>query len=88
MTLALAGLFLLVGALAGAVHFTLLARDAEALPAGGGAPRVILLRLGRFALSIAVLVMAALAGSAALLAAAAGHLAARQWALRRFGPAP
>lgn len=79
-------LFFGLGAGAGAVHFRLLARDADLLVRGGPVAAVLAARFGRFALTLLVLVLAAkLAGWPALLAAAAGFGLARPVMLRRLG---
>ncbi len=85
MTLLLALVFLALGAAAGAVHFAMIARDAELLIGGGSGSRVAWLRIGRLALSTGVLFLAALSGSVPLIAAMIGLMAARQWATSRFG---
>ncbi|RDE05603.1 ATP synthase subunit I [Sphingomonas aracearum] len=80
-------LFFALGALAGAVHFAALARDADLLVRGGSALAVIGLRLGRMLLTVAMLVVAARQGWPALVAASIGTLVARQLVLRRLGAA-
>ena len=79
-------LFLGLGAGAGAVHFRLLAHDARLLVGGGPVAAALAVRLGRFVLTLLVLVLAAkVAGWPALLAAAAGFGLARPVMLRRLG---
>lgn len=80
-------LFLLLGAMAGGVHFAAISRDADALVRGGPALATAGRWLGRMLLTAAVLAMAALQGWPALLAATAGFLAARQVVVRRLGRA-
>jgi hypothetical protein len=77
--------FLGLGAGAGALHYALLARDAHDLANGGAALPILGRRLGRFALSGALFVLAAGSGLIALIAAAAGFMALRQWSIARFG---
>ena len=81
-------LFALLGAGAGAVHFAALARDADLLVRGGSVLAAIGLRLGRAALTVAVLLLAALKGWPMLLAAFAGLMAARQMMIARLGMRP
>jgi hypothetical protein len=85
MTVALPAFFLLAGGFVGAIHFAMVAADARALVTGEGMLRTIVFRLGRVALSGGLLVVAARSGAPSLIAAAAGMLAARQWAIARFG---
>ncbi|HEY0270800.1 MAG TPA: ATP synthase subunit I [Sphingomonas sp.] len=87
MTILFALLFLALGVGAGALHFAAISRDADHLIRGdGSAARAIGRKLGRMALTVTVLILAALHGWVALLAAMAGLLAARQMVLRRLGP--
>jgi len=85
MRLQLAVLFLGLGALSGALHFAMLARDASLL-LNRGTIRIGFNRSIRLFLSSGMLVLAALSGSLPLLAALAGIMAARQWAIGRYGP--
>jgi len=85
MTALWIALFALLGAGAGAVHFAALARDADLLVRGGSPLAAIGLRLGRMALTIAVLLLAALKGWPILLAAFAGLMAMRQVMIARLG---
>jgi len=80
--------FLALGAAVGAVHFTLLARDAELLLGETRMWRLLGLRGARLLLSGAMLLLAARCGAMSLLAALAGLLAARHWAIKSYGPAP
>ena len=75
----------LAGLAAGRLHFAALRSGTEALIRDGSAGRAALLTLGRFALTIAVLVAAALAGAVPLLAAALGFGLGRAWELRARG---
>lgn len=78
-------LFAAAGVAVGAVHFALLGRTV-ALWLGGGSVRAALaLQLGRLALTLIVLGLAARAGGPALLACAAGVFVGRSLALRRRG---
>ncbi len=85
VTALLALLFLGCGAVAGAIHFMVIAKDADMLVAGGSAARIAGLRLGRLVLTVALLALAALQGVTMLLAATGGFMAARQIVLRRLG---
>ena len=85
--IAVAALFLMLGAGAGIVHFGAIARDAEWLVRGGPAIRAVVLRIGRLVLTGAVLVLAARQGWVVLLAAVIGFMAARHHMIRRLGPA-
>lgn len=87
MTLILSLAFLVLGLSAGAVHFALVARDAGRVVRRGAVWPMLLLRVGRMALIAVLLYVAARSGAVPLLAAAAGVLVARQWALKRFGSA-
>lgn len=71
-------LFLILGAMAGTAHFMMIARDARLLVQGKGALSAIGLRLARFLLPTALLIVAARQGWPMLLAAAIGILIARQ----------
>lgn len=85
MSVAIILLFALLGAGAGAAHFTAIARDADLLVRGGSPFVALGLRVGRLLLTIAVLAAAARHGWPVLLAATAGFMAMRQIVLRRFG---
>lgn len=78
MSVLLILLFLILGAMAGTAHFTLVRRDATLLVHGGNVVFAIALRLARLLLTTALLVVAARQGWSLLLAAAAGILLARQ----------
>lgn len=80
-------LFLALGLAAGLGHFSAIAREADDLVRGGPVLRLILLRLGRLAVTILVLVIASLQGWPALLAATLGFMAGRQIVLLRLGGA-
>ncbi|QJU58280.1 ATP synthase subunit I [Sphingomonas sp. AP4-R1] len=80
-------LFLALGFAAGLGHFWAIAREADDLVRGGPAWRLILLRLGRLAVTILVLVIASLQGWPALFAATLGFMAGRQLVLYRLGGA-
>lgn len=81
--------FLMLGAAVGAVHFRLLARDADLLVRGGSVGAALGVRLGRFALTIAALVLAArIGGWPALLATALGFALVRPVMVRRLGAVP
>ena len=86
MTLLLPILFLALGAAIGAAHFSAVALDARLLVSGGSALGAAAIRLGRIALTVGLLTAAAISGAPSLMTAAIGLLAARQWAIRRFGP--
>ena len=89
MTAVIALMFLILGFLAGALHFTLLRRNADLFVSGGSPLAAIGLQLGRMATTAGVLLIAALNGWVSLLAATAGLMAARQVVVRRLGrPAP
>jgi hypothetical protein len=75
------------GALAGALHFLLLRRNVELWLGRGSIPAAVALHLARQALTLLVLVFAALHGWPALLGAAAGILCGRVVALRAAGGA-
>jgi hypothetical protein len=87
MTLILSLAFLVLGLSAGAVHFALVARDADVVVRRGALWPILLLRIGRMALIAVLLYLAARSGALPLLAAAGGVFVARQWALKRFGTA-
>ena len=76
--------FLALGAAAGACHFVLLRRNVDILAAGGSPLAALGLLAARVALSLAALWLAARAGWPALLACAAGLLAARQAVIGRL----
>lgn len=78
--------FASLGVAAGGMHFVLLGRDAERLVRGGAALSSIGWRLGRLALTVALLVWAATNGAAPLLAAACGVLVARHLVISRLEP--
>lgn len=80
-------LFLALGFAVGLGHFAAIAREADHLAHGGTALPAILLRLGRFAATILMLLIASRQGWPALLAAAVGFMGGRQIILRRFGRA-
>ena len=73
---------LLLGALLGHLHFAALKRTTEMYARGATLPAVAL-HLGRFAVLIPALVVAAKLGAGPLLAAALGILLARQRLVRR-----
>ncbi|MDR7256406.1 hypothetical protein J2X47_000567 [Sphingomonas sp. BE270] len=83
MTIFLAILFLMLGTVAGTVHFASIAKDADLLVHGGSVLVAIGLRLARLLLTAAVLTAGALHGWPTLLAATIGFLAARQFVIRR-----
>lgn len=85
MRVALAMLFLIVGALAGGLHFVLLRRNADLFVRGGSVLSAIGLQFGRMGVTIALLVAAALCGWPSLLTCAAGVLLARQVVVHRLG---
>ncbi len=86
MTALAALLFLILGAIAGTAHFIAIAKDADLLVHGGPVIRSIGLRLGRLALTVAILVLAARHGWIDLLSASIGFMAARHYVMRRTGP--
>ncbi|MGN6377131.1 MAG: N-ATPase subunit AtpR [Sphingomonas sp.] len=88
MTLAWPLLFALLGAGAGAGHFAALRRGVDLLVAGGSPLASVGLLLGRIAATGGVLLLAALHGWPALLAALGGFLVARQAVVRRLGERP
>lgn len=77
--------FILLGGIAGAVHFVVIARDARLLTEGGSLLVASGLRLGRMLLTVVVLAIAAGQGWPMLLAATAGFMTARLVVLRRLG---
>jgi N-ATPase, AtpR subunit len=79
---ALTGIASLAGAGLGAGYFWALRRTTSLYAAGGGMLLPALLTLGRMAAAVLGFTLAAKAGAAPLLAAAAGFLAARSLALR------
>lgn len=80
-------LFLALGLAAGLGHFAAIAREAHDLVRHRPAWHLILLRFGRLAVTIFVLVIASLQGWPALLAATLGFMAGRQIMLHRLGGA-
>ena len=78
-------LFVAWGVVAGSVHFTAIARNADRLVNAGPRNRIAPWRLGRLALTGLMLVVATLQGPSMLLASVAGFLAGRQIVLRRLG---
>ncbi|MDF0543925.1 ATP synthase subunit I [Sphingobium sp. H39-3-25] len=84
MNILLAILFLMLGTVAGSVHFALIAKDADLLVHGGSALIAVGLRLARLLLTAGILIAAALHGWPTLLAATIGFLAARQLVVRRL----
>lgn len=87
MSVALPLLFLAAGGAAGTIHFAGLWHETRLFATGGPLLRIGALRFGRTALTIATLLAAALQGWPALLAAAAGFMAARRIMVRRLGEA-
>lgn len=83
MTVLVSIIALLAGIAAGVLHFTALRVGTDALILGGSLRRAGWLTLGRFALTLAVLAGAALAGTWPLLAAALGFGIGRVITLRR-----
>jgi F1F0 ATPase subunit 2 len=76
----------MLGAVAGFCHFTAVARETDGLLIGkDGSLRLVGLRLGRLALTGAVLVIASRPGWPALLAATLGIMAGRQVVMCRLG---
>ncbi|WP_454883318.1 ATP synthase subunit I [Sphingomonas oryzagri] len=88
MTALIALLFLALGAIAGATHFTAIAKDADLLVHGGPVIRAIGLKLGRLLFTATILVLAARHGWIDLLTATIGFMAARQYVIHRLGPTP
>lgn len=84
--MAVATVFLMLGAGTGIVHFGAIAKEAVWLVRGGPTIRAIVPRIGRLVLTGAVLVLAARQGCVVLLAAAVGFIAARHHMIRRLGP--
>jgi hypothetical protein len=80
-------LVLALGFAVGLAHFAAIAREADLVTHGGPASRAILLRLGRLAVTILVLVIASRQGWPALLAATTGFMGGRQIMLHRLGGA-
>jgi hypothetical protein len=76
--------FLMLGAVAGAMHFAMIAKDADLLVHGGPVLMAIGLKLARLLLTVTLLGVAALQGWPSLLAATIGVLVARQLVLRRL----
>ena len=70
------------------MHFAAIARDADLLVRGGSPLAAVGLRLGRMALTVAVLLLAALKGWPILLAAVAGLMVMRQMMIARLGLRP
>jgi hypothetical protein len=83
MTAAFVVFFAALGVAAGAAHFLLLRRTVALWVDGGSARAVLALQLGRLALTILVLALAARAGWPALIACAAGVFGGRSLVLRR-----
>lgn len=77
--------FIALGAAAGSLHYFAIMLDARQLVSGGSAVSIIGRRIGRFIMSGGLFVLAACSGPLPLIAAVAGFLAQRQWALGRFG---
>ena len=88
MTVPLLPLFVLLGAVAGGIHFAALSRDADLLVHGGSSWAMLGLRLGRIVLTVIILLAATRAGWPMLIAAAIGFMAARQAVLARRGARP
>lgn len=88
VTAFIAMLFLVLGAIAGAVHFTAIAKDADLLVHGGPVIRSIGLKLGRLLFTAAILVLAARHGWIDLLTATIGFMTARQLVIHRLRPTP
>ncbi|MBW4330227.1 ATP synthase subunit I [Stakelama sp. CBK3Z-3] len=80
-------LFLMLGGVAGYLHFLAIARDADLLVHGGSSAAIIGMRLGRLTSTLAVMVCAALQGWTALAAATIGFTLARFVVLKRRGAA-
>jgi len=76
-TIAWAGLFLVLGFAAGAVHWIGLRRNVASYLGGGRVMPALALHVARFVLTIAVFVGAAQFGALAILAALLGFLASR-----------
>jgi F1F0 ATPase subunit 2 len=76
--------FFVVGMLAGAVHVALLRRNTQMYLHSSGVGKAVALQMLRLALLGGVLWVLAEHGAPALLAGAAGVLAARQLILRRI----
>lgn len=72
-----------LGAVAGCAHLILLGRNVKALAVPKRSIPALLASLGRFPLSLAILIVAARLGAAALAASLVGFLAARALLLRR-----
>ncbi|WP_454884228.1 N-ATPase subunit AtpR [Sphingomonas oryzagri] len=81
-------LFAVLGLAAGLVHYEAIARETECLIDGGGAARLVGLRLGRLLFTIAVLVAASRHGWPSLLAATLGFMTGRQIVICRIGSLP
>jgi hypothetical protein len=75
-------LFALIGAGAGALHFFLLRRNVDLLVAGGSPLRAGAAILGRFALTVAIFLWAAMSHGAAVLWMLGGFVLARSAAVR------
>ena len=86
MTIAMALLFLLLGAAGGTVHFTAIAGDATLLVHGGSVASAVALRLGRLLLTTTILILAARQNWLDLLAATIGFMAARHYVIGRVEP--
>ncbi|PZU64818.1 ATP synthase subunit I [Sphingobium sp.] len=84
MIILVALLFLALGAVAGTIHFAMIAKDADLLVHGESVLMAIGLRLARLLLTATVLIGAALNGWPSLLAATSGLVAARQFVIRRL----
>ncbi len=80
-----AGLGLLLGALAGTVHFGSLWWNARLFAQPGSMARAFAVQLGRFALLVAAFALLSLMGALPLLSGALGLLVARQIVMKRVG---
>jgi N-ATPase, AtpR subunit len=78
-------LFALLGFGAGAIHFALLRRNVSVLAAGGSVPGAVVTALGRFALTVLILVVVAISHGLAVLWTLAGFVLARSVAVRIIG---
>lgn len=75
-------LFVLLGAIAGALHFALLRRNVESLVSGSSPVAAIAATLLRFVLTVAIFVWAAMAHGLVVLWVLGGFVLARLTAVR------
>lgn len=79
------GLGLILGALAGTVHFGSLWWNARLFAAPGSMAKAFVIQIGRFAVLVAVFALLSRLGALPLLSGALGLLIARQVVMKRLG---